>query len=342
MLLQEGKVRQALESGLVREGVIPEHAAIVADTLICADQRGIHTHGAGKIGDYLKRIREGVLQPNAQPVVKKESCSTAMLDAQNGFGQVAAYHGMNMAIAKAKACGIGLCTVTQSNHFGIASYYTMMASSQHLIGVSATNASAGIAPFGAQEILYGTNPFSVAAPSGSKFPVVLDMSSSVVARGKIRQAIQQKKDIPVGWARDKSGQPTTDPEAALKGSLEPIAGPKGSGLALMIEILCGMLGGSTLPGEVRVIKDVSGPCNTGHLLMALDPDFFAGQLHLETLIDQTIDQVKSLTPVEKTIYLPGELEAMRQERCTNGVLELPDRNVQELEKQLGIQAEQLQ
>lgn len=342
MLLQEEKVRRALVDGLLREGVVSEHAAIVADTLICADQRGIHTHGAGKIGDYLKRVREGVLQPNVRPVIKKESCSTAMLDAQNGFGQVAACHGMNLAIAKAKECGIGLCTVSRSNHFGIASYYAMMASRQHLIGFATTNASPGIAPFGAREVLYGTNPFSVAVPSGSRFPVVLDMSSSVVARGKIRQAIQQKKDIPVGWARDEAGQPTTDPEAALRGSLEPVAGPKGSGLALIIEMLCGILGSSTLPGEVRVIKDVSGPCNTGHLVMALDPDFFAGQLHLETLVDQTIDRVKSLTPVEKEIYLPGELEAMRQECCAKGMLDLPERNVHELEKQLGIRAEQLQ
>ena len=332
MRINEEKVRDIALRMLIKEGVPEENAKIVSDTLVCADRRGIHTHGVGKIGDYLDRIKAGVLDSKAQPKVEKRSPVAIYVDGQNGFGQVGAYRAMEEAINSAKVFGIGLAVVGNSNHFGIASYYSMMAANQGMIGLCMTNASPGIAPFGAREVLYGTNPMSFAIPSKSKFPIVLDMSSSVVARGKIRQALQKNQQLQPGWARDEKGQPTTDPKAALKGSLEPVGGPKGSGLALIIEVLCGVLSGCTMPGEVLVIKNTSGPCKTSHLMIAIDPTFFIGREAFAQKIDLVIDMVKGLTPIADAVYLPGELEAMEQERCDEGGIDLSSVTIEMLTK----------
>lgn len=324
MRVHEGKIREIAQGILENLGVSKVNAEIIVDTLICADRRGIHTHGVGKIGDYIDRVRAGVLDPKAEPLVDMRSPAAVFVDAKNGFGQLAAYRAMETAIAAAKQLGVGLALTGNSNHFGIASYYSMMAAQHGLVGITMTNASAGIAPFGAKEVLYGTNPLSIAVPSKSRFPIVLDMSSSVVARGKIRQAMLKEQEIPLGWARDEAGMPTTDPKAALRGSLEPIAGPKGAGLALMIELLCGVLSGSTLPGEVRVIKDTSAPCRTSHLFFVVNPAFFAGEEAFLGQIDETIERVKALTPIADAVYLPGELEAMEQARCDEAGIELTE------------------
>lgn len=330
MRVHEGKIREIAQGILENLGVSKVNAEIIVDTLICADRRGIHTHGVGKIGDYIDRVRADVLDPEAEPQVDMRSPAAAFVNAKNGFGQLAAYRAMEAAIAAAKQLGVGLALTGNSNHFGIASYYSMMAAQHGLVGITMTNASAGIAPFGAKEVLYGTNPLSIAVPSKSRFPIVLDMSSSVVARGKIRQALTKGTDIPLGWARDEAGMPTTDPKAALKGSLEPVGGPKGAGLALMIELLCGVLSGSSLPGEVRVIKDTSAPCRTSHLFIAINPAFFVGEEAFLSQIDRTIEMVKALTPIADAVYLPGELESMEQKRCDDAGLELTEAAVRGL------------
>lgn len=309
---------------LQKAGVREEDSWIIADTLLCADLRGIYSHGIGKLDNYTARVEAGVLDPSASLKVERENAVMAVINAHNGFGQVAAYHAMELALKKAKENGIGMVLVNNSNHFGIASYYSLMAAEKKLIGVVATNASPGIAPFGAKEKLFGTNPISIAVPSKSKFPIVLDMSSSVVARGKVRQAITTGGQIPLGWARDKDGIPTTDPAAALKGTLEPISGPKGSGLALMVEIMCGVLSASTLPGEVRMITDTSGPCKTGHLFYAINPESFMNGEQFLGDIDDTISRIKGLSPIDKEVYVPGELEYLNTRKSSKEGILLKD------------------
>ena len=309
---------------LQNAGATQEDSVIVADTLVCANLRGIHSHGVGKLDNYIARVEAGVLDPQAHPEIERENAVTAVINAHNGYGQVAAYRAMELAIQKAEHSGIGMVLANNSNHFGIASYYALMASEKKMIGTVATTASPGIAPFGAKEKLFGTNPISVAVPSKSKFPIVLDMSSSVVARGKVRQAITAGAEIPLGWARDKDGNPTTDPIAALKGTLEPISGPKGSGLALMVEILCGVLSGSSMPGEVRVITDVSGPCKTGHLFYAINPECFRDSEEFLSAIDDTISRIKNLSPINDAIYVPGELEYLHEQKCSEEGISLKE------------------
>ena len=330
-VFEEIRLRQFSQKVLCKLGVSEKDSEIVTDTLICADKRGINTHGIGKLDNYTERIEAKVLSPENNLVVERENAVTATINANNGFGQVAGYRAMEKSIEKAKAYGIGMVSVNNSNHYGIASYYALMAAEQKLIGISASNASPAIAPFGAKEKMFGTNPIAVAVPSKTGFSITLDMASTVVARGNIRQALSAGKEIPLGWARNKDGVPTTDPVAALEGTLEPIAGHKGSGLALMLELLCGVLSGSSLPGEVCVITDTSQPCRTGHLLLAISPGYFTSSEQFFDNIDETISRIKNLTEVSGEIFLPGEIEYYRAVKSNSEGIQLKASGVKSLE-----------
>ena len=209
--------------------------------------------------------------------------AVALLNANNTFGQIAGHRAMTLAIDKAKLYGTGVVAVKNSNHFGIAAYYAMMALKEGMVGCVFTNASPAMAVYGTKPPLIGTNPIAIAIPAGDRFPIVLDMSTSVVARGKIRYAAVTGHPILPGWARDSDGKPTQDAQAALKGTLEPVGGPKGSALSLIVDILCGVLTDTVLTGGVRNITDTSGPANTGHFFSALnvarfiEPEALQGQ-----------------------------------------------------------------
>jgi LDH2 family malate/lactate/ureidoglycolate dehydrogenase len=240
---------------------------------------------------------------------------------------------MNEAIRIARIYGIGMVGVKNSNHFGIASYYTMMGIEQGMIGVALTNASPAIAPFGAVDPLFGTNPISVAIPAGSQLPIVLDMSMSVVARGKIRNANLVGEPIPEGWALDSRGNPTTNPAEALKGSLVPIGGPKGSGLAFIVDILCGLLTGSSMIGEVLNVTDTSGPAKTGHIFLAIDIAHFINLEKFKRSMDETIIRIKSMKSKNNSpIYMAGEIEFRLTEKLQKEGLPLDDDVLESLKR----------
>jgi LDH2 family malate/lactate/ureidoglycolate dehydrogenase len=284
-------------------------AKIIAESLIQADLRGVKSHGLIRLPAYIRRIEANVMNPVKNIVVIKDSKATVLIDANNTFGPLAGHAAMTKAIEKAKEYGFGMAAVRNSNHFGVSAYYTMMAARQDMIGIVLTNANPALAPFGAKTPLMGTNPMSVTIPSDEEAPLALDMSSTLVARGKIRYAAATHQDIPLGWALDQDGNPTTDPETALKGTLEPIGGPKGSGLALIIEIMCSLLTGAGRLGEVRETTDLSGPMNTGHIFCALEIDRFTDVKQFKKDIDQSIRRIKALPSVSGgPIYLPGEIE----------------------------------
>jgi LDH2 family malate/lactate/ureidoglycolate dehydrogenase len=296
---------------LIRAGLSREDAAVVTDSLIFADLRGIASHGVVRLASYLERVEKGVMDLNpAMPFVRDYPAS-ALLNAKNGFGQLAGVRAMDKAIEKASVCGIGAVGVQNSNHFGVAAFFAVKALQKQMIGLALTNASPGIAPFRAKTSLVGTNPLAIAIPAAHEKPIVLDMATSVVARGKIRLAQLSGKKIPLDWALDANGKPTDDPSAALKGTMAAIAGPKGSGLSLMIDLLTGVLSGSSLTGDVRNITDTSGPCQTGHLLLAIDPSKFGDVDEFLRDVDQIVRRIKGLESVDGgPIYLPGELELL--------------------------------
>jgi LDH2 family malate/lactate/ureidoglycolate dehydrogenase len=218
-------------------------AKLVADCLVQAEIRGIDTHGVHFLRLLSDRIDARMIRIPTEVEVVRENGATSVLDGGNGLGQVAAHRAMRMSIQKAKELGMGLSLIRNTNHIGILAFYTLMAAEEGMVGLAMSNSAPSMSPWGGADPFFGTNPISIAIPCGSEPPVVLDMSSSVVARGKIRKAQRMKESIPLGWALDQEGSPTTDPDAAMKGTLLPIGGPKGYGLALMIDVLAGLLSG---------------------------------------------------------------------------------------------------
>jgi LDH2 family malate/lactate/ureidoglycolate dehydrogenase len=294
---------------LQKAGLSADGAAIVAESLLCAENRGVYSHGVVRLETYIQRIEAGVMKIQAPIEAVMDSQAVALLDANNTFGQLAGHRAMTLAVEKAKQYGNGVVAVKNSNHFGVAAYYAMLAMKADMIGCVFTNSSPAMAVYGTKTPLIGTNPIAIAIPAGECDPIVLDMSTSVVARGKIRYAALTGHSIPLGWARDVDGKPTEDAKVALKGSLEPVGGVKGSALSLIIDIVCGILTDTVLTGGVKNITDVSGPSKTGHFFAALDISRFIDMNLFKSNIDFVIKHIKSLPAVDGgQIFMPGEIE----------------------------------
>jgi len=229
---------------LTAHNVPAEDAATISGCLVSVDLRGVDTHGICRLPGYLERVRKGLI--NAQPKLapKRVTPVAATLDGQDAFGFVVGMCAIKEAIAMAREFGFGLVSARRSTHFGMAASYVMPAIDAGLIAFVFSNASPAMPPWGGKEGLLGTNPFAVGAPGGKHGPYLLDMSPAVAARGKIRRAERRGESIPLGYALDAQGRPTTDPKAALAGVVLPIGGPKGSGLAMLMDIFGGVLSGA--------------------------------------------------------------------------------------------------
>jgi len=246
------------------------------------------------------------LQPEME--YTRQRGATCLLDAKNGMGQIAGSMAMHKAIELAKEFGIGMVAVSNSNHFGTASYFSMMALEAGMIGITMANASPAIAPFGTAEPLLGTNPLSIAVPTNCKVPIVLDMAMSTVARGKIRLSALKNEQIPLDWGLDENGNATSDPHEALKGSLVPIGGVKGSALSLIVDLICGVMTNTALTGAVKNVTDMSGPSDTGHAFIAINvADFIDYDLFINN-VDAVVTIIKNLKPKASQIYMAGEIE----------------------------------
>ncbi len=301
---------------LTKAGVKLEEAEIISETLLFAELRNIKSHGIVRLPTYVKRLENAAVNQNAEMrFLENKAAAVSVLDADNGMGQVAGYKAMKAAIDIARIYGIGLVAVKNSNHFGVASYFSMLASKDDMIGLVMTNASPAIAPFGTKTPLLGTNPLTVAVPAKKGKPIVLDMSMSTVARGKIRMAALQNKEMPLDWGLDKDGNPTSDPSEALLGSLVPIGGVKGSGLSLIIDLLTGALTGTSSLGEVKNITDMSGPSKTSHLFIAINIGAFMDIDEYKERVDDAISKIKSLPPKgDNEIFMAGEIEQNLMEK----------------------------
>ncbi len=306
---------------LAKAGLGERDASTLTESLVFADLRGLAAHGVARLPEYLARVNAGVMNLDPPMRIERESAASALLDANNGLGQIAGAKAMAIAMEKAGSAGVGLVAVKNSNHFGAAAYFARMACEQDMIGLVTTNAAPSIAPYGAKVALVGTNPLCAAIPAAGRRPILLDMATSVVARGKIWLAGLAGKKIPLGWALDQEGRPTDDPNAAQAGSLEAIGGPKGAGLSLVIDILCGVLTGTTLSGEVHLIADLSAPMKVSHLFMAINIASFADLEQFKNNIDKVIARVKSLPSVnDSEIFLPGEIEFnLEEKRRADGI-----------------------
>ena len=231
----------------------------------------------------------------------------------NGFGQTAAAEGMSRCIEKARRFGIGLTLIRNTNNVGLLALYSLMAAGKGLIGVCACNGAASMAPWGGAEPFFGTNPFSIAAPGTDGDPVVLDMSTTVVARGKIRRAARLREPIPLGWALDAGGVPTEDPEEAIRGTLAPVGEYKGYGMAFFIDLICGLLSGSSYSRAVRTFHQPQGPTGVGVMAGAIDIGRFMPLDRFSALVDEHTRAIRGSAKAkgQDRIYLPGEIEAER-------------------------------
>jgi LDH2 family malate/lactate/ureidoglycolate dehydrogenase len=308
------KVEAFCSNVLTKAGLSPESSAIVTKSLMCAELRGIYSHGVVRLETYLQRVETGIMKLSAPVTTEMDAPAVALLNANNTFGQVAGHKAMTMAIGKARQCGSGEVAVRNSNHFGVAAFYAGMAQEEGMIGCVLTNSSPAMAVFGTKTPLIGTNPIAIAIPAGNHLPNVLDMSTSVVARGKIRYSALTGQSIPLGWARDPEGNPTQDANLALKGSLEAVGGAKGSGLSLIIDLVCGVLTNTILTGGVKTVTDMSGPAMTGHFFSALDVAKFIDLELFKANVDQVITNIKSLPPVSGQIFMPGEIELLAEKK----------------------------
>ncbi len=302
-----------------------EEAAVVAEALIKAELRGIDTHGVHLLTLLPERVEAGMLQIPTKLTVLQDSGATALLDGGNGLGPAAVLRAMGMSVGKAREFGIGCCLVRNTNNIGILSFYTLWAAQEKMVGIVMANGAASMSPWGGAEAFFGTNPLSISVPGNAGAPpVVLDMSSTVVARGKIRRADRLKEGIPLGWAFDGTGTPTTDPAEALKGTLMPIGGPKGSGLALMIDVLAGMLSGSQYGPQIRTFHQLEGPTGVGVFMLAIDIERFMPLGQFTALFRTYLASIKASRKAKGVarIYLPGEIEYEKEQQNLNEGIEV--------------------
>jgi len=303
-----------------------EEAALVAEILVQADMRGTDTHGVHLLTLLPDRVEAGMIQIPTNLKVIKEGETTTLIDGGNGLGQLAVHRAMMINIQKAKKFGLGCSLVRNTNNIGSLISYTLMAAQEGMIGIVMINAAAAMSPWGGTEAFFGTNPISIAVPGGAGGSVALDMSSSVVARGKIRLAERTKEPIPLGWALDETGAPTTDPTAAMKGTLVPIGGPKGYGLALIVDILAGMLSGSKYGQDIKTFHQLVGPTGVGVFSLAIDIERFMHREQFNKLMDAYLKSIRTSKKAKgvSRIYIPGERKFEKEKRSLKEGIEISE------------------
>ena len=302
-----------------------KHSKVCADYLIKAELVEARSHGLTRLKMYCERIQKKLINPKPKIKIKRISSSISYIDADNSIGFISADIGIYQAIKNAKNTGLGLVAVKKSGHFGLSSFYAEQAVKKNLIVWCFTNAPPAIAPYGAKNALFGTNPICFGTPSGNKIPFILDASASIINRGKIRRAEKLGLKIPNGVALDKNGKPTTNAKKALEGVQLPIAEFKGSGLAWMVDIMSGVFTGANHGGKVKdPFDDFSGPQNIGHLFIVMKKNIFVNNFN--TRIKDNIKRVKKLPKIKgfKEIYYPGQNKYKRLKNSLNKDIKIKD------------------
>ncbi|TBL79457.1 Ldh family oxidoreductase [Paenibacillus thalictri] len=315
-----------------RAGVPAGDAKIIAESLVGADLRGVDSHGVVRTDIYMRRLEAGMMNTDGHMPVRQDGPVT-LLDGNNHFGAVVGTKALGLSLQGAKQFGNAVVGVKGSNHFGTCAYYLLQAVQQNVVMMILSNASQTMPPTGGIRPFIGTNPFSIGVPAGNRIPFVLDMATSVVARGKIIVAAQKGESIPEGWALDRHGNMTTDAKAALEGSVLPVGGAKGYGISMFIDILCGVLTGAGFGKYVNnMYENWQEPQNVGHFFIAIDISRFMPVEQFKARMDTYLEEIKSepKAPGVEEILIPGELE----HRCTLERLEKGIRLPESVEREL--------
>jgi LDH2 family malate/lactate/ureidoglycolate dehydrogenase len=303
-------------------GVPHEDAVITTDVLLASDRRGISSHGVARLARYVDGIRKGIMKPETEPTVLKETPTTLLVDGNAGMGQVISVKTMRKVIAKAKDMGTAAAVIRNSNHYGIAGYCAMMALEYDLIGFSTTNSAPLVVPTFGKDAALGTNPIAIAVPADKERPFVLDMATSTVPRGKLEVYKRANKSMPETWATDEQGAASADPAKVLKnlleragGGLSPLGGAgeegrgyKGYDLAALVDILSGGLALASMGSEVYGRK--GEPPDVCHFLAVLDPGAFGDTAEFKKKMDSFILSLKNVPKQEgaERIWIAGEKE----------------------------------
>jgi len=321
---------------LERAGVPSKAAARTAETLVSADARNIHSHGVVRLARYIDCIQSGGIRPDAEVKIIDEGPAFLRVSANGGLGIPASCETIERLIAKSADLPLAAASVNHSDHYGPAGYYAMKCAEAGLIGFSMSNTCPLIAVTGAAAAGIGNNPFAYAAPAGKYRAVLFDICMSVVASGKIILAAADNHPIPEGWILDKHGHPTTDPQAIYDGAIMlPLGGHKGYGLALMVEMLAGVLAGAGMLSGVNSWNTVPGrDADTGHFFMTINPAFFGGLENFNARMEKVIAELTSAPKAEGVdkIYYPGELEFISERRAQTEGIELPAASAAELDR----------
>jgi LDH2 family malate/lactate/ureidoglycolate dehydrogenase len=319
---------------LAAVGVPAADAALVAGCLVEAELWGHPSHGLLRLSWYVARIRSGVVDPTAAPRTVVDRGAVAVVDGREGLGHVLTAAAAREAVRRAREHGAGVVAVRNSNHFGMAAHYTRMMATDGCVGVLTTNSSPSMAPWGGRARTVGANPWSVATPAGDHGVAVMDISNGNVARGKIYAARERGVEIPSGWAIDAKGAPTTDPAAALAGLLLPMAGHKGYAIAFMMDILSGVLTGSSFGTGVSGPQQAERRSGCGHLVLALDVAAVADPEQFGRRMEALVAEMKAvpLAPGFGEILFPGELEDRARAGREREGIEVPGRTMEALER----------
>jgi len=325
-------LRKFCEEVLESVHVPHSDAVVTADIIIQAERFGVSSHGLVRLPHYITRIRNGSIKSKPNIQIVKEGTGSALVDGDNGLGHVVSHFAMRKAIELGRKAP-SFVGVRRSSHFGIAGYYALMAAKEGMIGFSFTHADVILAPYGGSEARLGSNPLAIAIPCDGPHPLLLDISTSAVAWGKIIVARERGEAISPEWAIDAAGHPTTNPNEARV--LLPFGGHKGYGLALLVELLCGVLTGSPFGRQIPAMySDLTKPRNLGHLFGVLRADSFVDMIEFKSRARELADEMRSTKPAPgfKRVIVPGDLEFESQSKIDQDGISLTP----SLEEQLKI------
>jgi LDH2 family malate/lactate/ureidoglycolate dehydrogenase len=316
-------------------GLASDDARLFAQALVDADLHGVSTHGVSRLSIYLKRIQLGLIDPKAQLRVERRRAAVLVLDAGNGVGHVQAAKALELLIPMAEQSGVACATIRNSQHFGALSSYCNRAANRGCILLATTNSEPAMSPAGGYDAFFGTNPIAVSFPTGKGFNIKIDLSTSAIARGNIIAAAKKNAPIPLGWALDRNGEPTTDAQQALLGTVLTMAGHKGYALALMVEMLSSVLSGAAIGPQIgSMYKDLDRKQNVGHFFCLLHIDAFMDLREFISRTDATVDALKAgrRMPGVDEILVPGERSARIARENEKRGIPVADETLKELQE----------
>ena len=320
MLHTYEEINSLVQSALIHAGASPSQAQATAEALVFAEACGLPSHGLSRVSMYVSHLKAGRVIGNAEPVIKNQRASAVLIDAGNGFAFPACRMAIDKAIAKARQHGIAIAAVTNSHHFGMAAYHLDPVAGAGMVGIACGNSPAAMPAAGGKRAIFGTNPIAAIFPRTGHPPVSVDLSLSEVARGKLMVAADKGESIPLGWALDQDGNPTTDPKKGLTGSMLAVGGTKGAMLALVVELLVTTLTGAHFGAEADTFfKPEGNQPQLGQVFIVIDPKAWGG----DAVYAERIEALLTAMLSDEGVRLPGQRRIQLLEAAKQTGLDVP-------------------